>query len=61
MKLITLLELAQRMRSTRNALLCRRNRNPKSLPPPVRLPGDPRLLFDEKLVARWLRSNKKKG
>jgi hypothetical protein len=36
------------------ALYCRRSRDPYSLPPVVKIPGDHRLLFLEETVEDWL-------
>jgi len=54
--LITLSELATHLQTTAGALKTRYNRNPLSLPPVVKLPGDRRLLFCANQVDRWLNS-----
>lgn len=56
MKILTLVELSALLQTSREALLCRRSRNPKSLPPTLKIPGDSRLLFDERVVKKWMRT-----
>jgi hypothetical protein len=54
MSLLSIDELAARLRTTPNALYCRRARDVKALPPNVVIPGDSRLLFKEDVVEQWL-------
>jgi hypothetical protein len=54
MSLLGIEDLAVRLRTTPNALYCRRARDPYSLPPRIKIPGDKRYLFDEHVVDAWL-------
>jgi hypothetical protein len=54
MPLLSIEDLASRLRTTPAALYCRRSRNVQALPPNILIPGDSRLLFDESVVEQWL-------
>lgn len=54
--LLSIGELAVRLRTTVNALYCRAHRNQKNLPPQVRIPGDRRVFFQESVVEEWLQN-----
>lgn len=56
MTLITIHELAARLKTTRAALKTRHHRNQYSIPPVVRIPGDLRFFFDEEIVEDWMRN-----
>lgn len=52
--LLSIDELAVRLRTTVNALYCRAHRNPASLPPRVSIPGDRRWHFHLLVVDEWI-------
>lgn len=54
MELITILELAPRLKTTPGALYTRHSRNPYSLPPVVKIPGDSRIFFNADALDDWL-------
>lgn len=49
-------ELAVRLHTTVTALYCRAHRDPKNLPPQVRIPGDRRVFFQESVVEEWMKN-----
>lgn len=53
-KLLTLDELAERLRTTRNTILNQRVRNPDAVPPAVKLPGTRKLLWREEDVEAFV-------
>lgn len=54
--LLTINELALLLHSNPGALKTRLHRNPLSLPPVVKIPGDRRYFFDSNEVDRWIQS-----
>ena len=54
--LLSIEDLAVRLRTTANALRCRFYRSPYNLPPRVYIPGDKRVFFDSNVVDEWLRN-----
>lgn len=52
--LVSISELAERLRTTVTALHCRRHRSQFNLPPSLKLPGDRRVWFRAEVVDEWL-------
>ncbi len=56
MKLLVIEDLVPILRAPSSmALYCRRSRDPYSLPPVIKIPGDKRLFFSEEVVEDWLK------
>lgn len=55
-KLLTFSDLALLLHTNANALKTRHCRNPDSIPPVVRIPGDRRFFFCAEEVERWMTS-----
>jgi hypothetical protein len=56
MPLVSLDDLAERLKTTRNALHCRYRRSPSNLPPILKIPGDKRFFFDSYIVEEWIKN-----
>lgn len=54
--LLTIQELALLLHTNASALKTRHYRNPNSIPPIVRIPGDRRYFFNANEVERWIQS-----
>lgn len=54
--LLTIQELAVLLHTNSSALKTRYFRNPRSIPPVVRIPGDRRYFFNANEVERWIQS-----
>lgn len=54
--LLTIHELAVLLHTNASALKTRHYRNPLSIPPVVRIPGDRRYFFNANQVERWIES-----
>jgi hypothetical protein len=56
MTMLSIDELAARLRTTPNALYCRYHRDRHTLPPVITIPGDKRKFFDADVVEQWIKN-----
>lgn len=47
-------DLAAALKTTQMGIYCRHSRNPYSIPPVIRIPGDKRMWFDMDALEEWL-------